>query len=284
MAKLATIDTSARKPLKKRALRIALLTGGLLAGAGVAGWAGLQVQPHAMHSEQEPAASLPMMPLPPTLPSPVERFYRAVYGTEVPVIASAEITGRGTMRIAGITLPVRLRFTHQVGFSYHHEIEVTWFRLPVFTVNEHYVDGVAVLELPFGTSRGANIDQAANLTLWAEAVWMPAIWLTDVQVRWEAIDDRTALLIVPFGETEQQFTVFFAEDSGLIQRIESMRYQAADSAEPTLWINIIRSWELVDGWLLPKETAISWDHDTPWAELQTDSVIYFQPADVTHPE
>ena len=66
-------------------------------------------------------------------------------------------------------------------------------------VNEWYLDGKARMELPVGVIENEpKIDMAANLALWGEAIWLPSILITDPRVRWEAIDDTTARLIVPF--------------------------------------------------------------------------------------
>ena len=58
------------------------------------------------------------------------------------------------MRIMGITFPTRFRFTHIAGQSYRHYIETTIFGLPLMKVNEHYLDRVGRLELPFGMEEG----------------------------------------------------------------------------------------------------------------------------------
>jgi hypothetical protein len=86
--------------------------------------------------------------LPAGLPEPVDRFYRALYGDEVPSVHSAVITGRGTMRINGITLPARFRFSHVTGQHYRHYIENTLFGLRLLTVNEWFTDGTGRLDLP----------------------------------------------------------------------------------------------------------------------------------------
>ena len=68
------------------------------------------------------------VPLPAGLPAPVERFYRTVYGEDVPVIETVVITGRATMRpMFNIPLPARFVFIHNTGRDYRHYFEATFF-------------------------------------------------------------------------------------------------------------------------------------------------------------
>ena len=191
------------------------------------------------------------------------------------MIRSAVISGRGTMRVNGITLPVRFRFAHAAGRDYRHHIEATMYGIRLLTVHETYVDGVARLELPFGTSDGPNIDQGANLALWAEAIWMPSVWLTDERVRWEPIDAGSASLIVPFGDVEETFTARFDPSTRLLRRLESMRYKGEKVRTKTTWRNDVRRWADLDGRLLAIDTDITWlDDGAPWARLTTEDVVY----------
>lgn len=186
----------------------------------------------------QPEGEHATVPLPKGLPAPVDRFYRTLYGDEIPVITSAVISGRASLRIMGIPMQGRFRFTHDAGQGYHHYIETTLFGLPLMQVNEHFLDDRARLELPFGvTENEPKVDQAANLSLWAESIWFPAIFLTDLRVRWEAVDEVTAMLVVPFGNDEERLLVRFDPATGLVQLFEAMRYKAADSAGKTLWLN-----------------------------------------------
>ena len=138
------------------------------------------------------------VPLPTGLPVPVERYFRTVLGDLVPVVETAVVSGRGRLRFAGLTLPARFRFTHEAGRSYRHDIECTWFGLPILTVVEIYLEGHAHLGLPFGVvENDPKTDQAANLNLWGEVVWFPSILATDPRVRWEPVDGTTARLVVP---------------------------------------------------------------------------------------
>ncbi len=256
-------------------MKIILVVGGVLAALVLLLWLGLRIQPAPFVPFPGQQPELETVPLPAGLPAPVERFYRELYGDRVPVIESAVITGRGTMRINGITFPARFRFTHQAGQGYRHYIETTLFGMPLLAVNEHFLNGTARLELPFGVSEGPAVDQGANLALWAEAAWMPAVWITDPQARWEPVDDHTALLVVPFNEAEERFVVRFEPDTGMMALMESMRYKGEDDTHKVLWLNEARTWTTVDGNPTPGLTTVTWlDEGTPWAVLTTESVIY----------
>lgn len=241
----------------------------------LAGRAGLQVQPAPFPPPAGPAAAPETVPLPEGLPPPVEHFYRTLYGNDLPLIESAVISGRGTMRIGGITFPVRFRFTHETGRNYHHYIENTFFGLPVMKVDEYYVNGTARLELPFGVARGSKIDQGANLALWAEAIWMPAAWATDPRTHFEPVGEHTAELVVPFGNTEERITLHFDPKTALLQEMQSMRYRGEESEEKTLWLNDVREWSRMDGWLIPVSIAVAWgDEASPWAVFTAEEVVY----------
>ncbi len=242
----------------------------------LAAWIGLQINPQPLpliSSREELATGT--LPLPQDLPVPVKRFYTQIYGDSIPIIDSVIINGRGTMRVIGITLPVRFQFIHDTGHSYRHYIEATFFGIPIMKINETYIDGVGRMELPFGVSEGQKINQGANLALWAEAIWMPSVWITNPDVQWAPIDDYTALLIVPFDDSDEYITVYFDPQTGLLNRMESMRYKGEESEEKILWINQVIKWDYIDGRLAPVMTAITWqDEDKPWAILTTEKIAY----------
>jgi len=111
---------------KRNFMKIIYIITIVLAALVFIGWLGLQVQPKsfAIPALSEPGASsvagesLETVALRVDLPRPVDRFYRRIYGENVPVITSAIISGRGTLRLPsgkGITFPGRFRFTHRAG-------------------------------------------------------------------------------------------------------------------------------------------------------------------------
>lgn len=257
-------------------MRILLVVGGLLTGLITLGWLGLRVKPAPFPSVAPTASELETIPLPAGLPAPVERYFRQVYGGDrVPLIETAVVSGRATMSPVGsVQIPARFRFVHKAGQDYRHYFELTWFGRTVGVGNEYYLNGKSRLALPMGLSdEGPQIDQAANLSLWAEYAWLPAVLVTDPRVRWEPVDDHTALLKVPFGDEEQTFVARFDPASGRLRVLESMRYKDSKSAAKTLWINESSNWQTLGGYEIPATGAVTWfDQGKPWAMFTVEDI------------
>jgi hypothetical protein len=249
---------------------------GAVATVPVAGWVGLQVKPAPFPAYPERTPQLDTVPVPDRLPEPVVRFYRAVYGERVPLINSAVMTGPATLRQFGIRFPGRYRFVHEAGQGYRHYLEATVFGWPLMTVNEWYLDGKCRLELPVGVVENEpQIDQAANLGLWGESMAYAEIFVTDPRVHWESVDDVTARLIVPFGDEEETFTVRFDADTGLIRRMEAMRWRDPGDTSKILWWGEVESWQRVDGQLRPRVMSVTWqDQGTPWALFTIEDLVF----------
>ncbi len=269
---MTTIPVTGTRPViaRPKVVNWLMITVGILAALVGLGWIGTLLQPASFASVPQPVMPPETVPLPAGLPAPVERFYRQLYGEQIPVIRSAVIRGRGTMRIEplfNMTLPVRFSFLHEAGRSYRHYIEVTFFGLPVLKVNEYYVDGKERQELPWAVATdNPKLDQGGNLGMWAEIIqWLPAVLVTDPNVRWEAVDDDTALLVVPFGAEEKRFVVRFDPVSGQLLYWEVMRY-ANGEGEKTLWVN--GTW-FEDGspWFMIREVDVVYnvDVDVSWS-------------------
>lgn len=268
--------------MRKRIGMILGIVVGVIVVLVALGWIGLQVKPAAFPAYPERAETFETVPLPEDLPAPVVRYYRAILGVEgdapvdVPVIDSAVITASAQIRLMGITFPSRARFTHIAGQGYRHYIESTIFGLPLLKVNERYLDGAGVMELPFGTIEGEpQVDSSANLGLWGESIWLPNIFVTDDRVRWEAIDDTHARLFVPFEDTEDVFTVTFDPETGLLAEMEAMRWKGADSEGKTRWILQPYGWVEFNGMLVPSPAGVVWeDEGTPWLVMDLTDVAF----------
>jgi hypothetical protein len=257
-------------------MRILLFVGLVLAAIILLGWLGLRVRPRSFAPHAERTPKLATVPLPAGLPAPVAHFFRRVYGERIPIIETVVIKGRADMTI-GITMPARFVFVHNAGKDYRHYFEATWFGLPIMKVNERYIDGKSLFELPFATyDDDASTNQGANLAVWAEAAWFPAIWATDPRVRWEPIDDRTALMFVPFRDKEENFVLRFNPETGLLDSMEAMRYRdAGDQAPKIPWITRSVPGPNIEGTPLSAAGTATWlDQGRPWAVFRLEDVVY----------
>ncbi len=117
--------------------RIVTALGAAAAAVTATGWLGLRARPAPFSAVPQPPAPPETVPLPAGLREPVERFYRQNYGEQVPVICSAVLSGRGTLRLNGITFPMRFRFIHEAARNFRAYFELNVFGVPVMKVNEH---------------------------------------------------------------------------------------------------------------------------------------------------
>jgi hypothetical protein len=241
------------------------------------GWLGLQIKPKPFAPYPEKTPELKTMPLPAGLPAPVERFYKTIYGDEIPVIETAVLKGRASISPFGVRLPARFVFVHNAGRDYRHYFEATWFGIPLLKVDEGYIDGESFFESPMGSYYDdPNTNQGANLAVWAEAGFFPSIWLTDERVRWESVDDYTALLYVPFEDQEENFVVRFNPETGLIDTMEAMRFRdPGESKKKILWITRNEPEPKIAGTKLSATGSATWlDQGKPWAVFTLEEVDY----------
>ena len=244
----------------------------------IAGWMGLRVKPKPFPMATLPQMEIKTVPLPAGLPAPVERFYRTVYGDEIPVIETVVIHGRAVIRpFMNIPFPARFLFVHEAGKNYRHYIEATWFGMLLLKVNEGYVDRESFFESPMGTYYDdPNTNQGANLALWAEAGWFPALWVTDGRAHWVAVDEQTALLYVPFEQAEETFVVRFNPQTGLVDSMEAMRYREPGEGKPKiLWITRNEAGASLPGSHLSAVGSAMWlDQGRPWASFTLEELVY----------
>lgn len=264
--------------MRKTVIKVVAWPLGVLGALTFVGWLGLQVQPAPFPDYPEAsAAHIATMAVPAGLPGPVDRFYRKVYGDSVPVITSAVLTGRATVRPAGpFAFPARYRFTHVAGKDYRHYIEACWFGIPVITVNETYLNGASLMDIPvIGKDSGPKVEAAANLGMWAEAWQYPALFVTDPRVRWRPVDEETAVLVVPFKGGTQSFIVRFDPETSLPTWTETMRFHGSSSAAETLWMTHATGYRELGGVLTNTVGSATWmDDGKPWATFTLEDTRF----------
>ena len=242
--------------------------GAALAAGALATRRGLKQLPEPFRIE---AATPHFQPQPmPDLPEPVRRYLEVV-APDLPVMTSAIVTGRFTMLMKGLHIPGRWRFTHEVGVGYKHEMELTVFGRKVTQGTETYIDGQARLDLPGQlVENEPKVNLSALQTMWAEYLWLPSVLAT---ARWEASDPLSALMWIP--QCEQPFTAVFDQQTGLLQRFDTLRYRDASDAEPVAWTTANLAWTRINGIGVPAVGAVQWaDMTQPWLRMSLDDVAW----------
>ena len=235
-------------------------------------WLGLKIRPKPFPAYPQKTPELKTVPLPAGLPEPVERYYRKVFGDNVPVIGTVVLTGRGVIKpFMNIPFYARFVMVHNAGKDYRHYFEATFFGKPILKVNEGYLDGESFFESPMGTYYDdPNTNQGANLAVWAEGAWFPSIWITDPRVSWAPVDENTALLYVPFEDNQETFVLRFNPQTGLLDMMEAMRYKNSADKHKILWITASAK-----GKKGGDVALITWlDEGRPWAALTLDSMVF----------
>jgi hypothetical protein len=255
--------------------------GALLSGLILLGLIALQglrtpAAPLAAFPAQTPA--LTSVPVPRDLPAPVARYYETIAGADVPLVETAVFTGHGTLRFSGITFPTRVRMAHTVGQDYRQLFEATYYGRPLMAADERIIDGHAVLETPVGrVENDPGTDSASNLALWAFALMAPSAYVQDGRVRWEALDENSARLVVPSGDGEDSFTVTFDPATGLVQHMDALRYVDAEQGKKP-WRVVPGAWQEVAGMLIPTRLEVIWlEEGTPWLTAEIEDVAYNVP-------
>lgn len=250
---------------------------GAAAGLATLAAAGLAVRPRPFPDFPQPSGPITEhVTLPDGLPAPVLRWLRSVYGERVPVVRSVVVTGRARINPFGAWMPARFRFTHDAGRGYRHYIEATWFGQPVLRVNERYLDGRSLIEIPvIGTDRGPRVDQAANIGMWAElAASAPSVLVTDPRVSWRPIDGSTAELVVPLGEASRDsLVVRFDPASGAMRSLEALRFRSSREDAKVLWVAASAPGPTLGEHRLPAVGTATWgDMGRPWARFTTEDL------------
>lgn len=249
---------------------------GGLAGVGLGlAWWGLR-RPAPFPAPVGPSRDMGTVPLPGDLPVPVLRYLRGVLPDPSPRQTSAAVCGVGRIRIGPVWLPLRFRYSLLAGQAYRHEMEVVLWARRLLRAHEQFRQGHARLELPFGTvADSRQVDSAANVALWGEMVWLPAVFVTDRRVRWQDVGQGKAALIVPSPEGEDRLEFAFDAESGLPTAVEALRYRRPKDSAKAPWRVEFQAWGTFRGVRAPSRLSVRWlDEAGPWLRVEVHSVSH----------
>jgi uncharacterized protein DUF6920 len=204
------------------------------------------------------------------LPAPVARYLRLVLRPGQPMIAGVHLRHTGTFNLsdssqrwAPFTSDQRV-ITHRPGFDWDARIAVA----PGFEVRVHdaYIDGEGLLHaallamFPLVIQRGTReMAEGELMRFLAESPWYPTVLLPDQGVRWEPLDDRSAVATLGDGRVSASLVFRFAPN-GLLEsvRSETRGRLVAGVAVPTPWLGRWSDWRWVNGVRIPTRGEVSW--------------------------
>ena len=204
------------------------------------------------------------------LPAPVQRYFRIALKEGQPLLTAASVKHAGTFamgetseRWRPFTSTQRV-VTRRPGFDWDARISM----IPGMQVHVHdaYVAGEGILHaalsglVTLANTRGTpEAAQGELMRFFAEAVWYPTALLPSQGVRWEAVDDTSAMATMKDGDVKLTLLFRFS-DAGLVNSVRAQaRGRVVNGAVvPTPWEGRVWRYEVRDGMHVPIEAEVAW--------------------------
>lgn len=204
------------------------------------------------------------------LPAPVQRYFRLVLEEGQPMVAGVRVQHRGTFNMSETTDRWKLFtsdqkvITQRPGFDWDGRIAMMP-GLPV-RVHDAYVTGEGILHASLlglfslvDMHGGGDVAEGELMRFFAEAAWYPTVLLPSQDVRWEAVDDRSAYATLTEGAVS--ITMLFTfDEQGLIEtvRTQARGRTVGNEVVPTPWQGRFWSFEERGGMLVPLDGEVAW--------------------------
>lgn len=205
------------------------------------------------------------------LPAPVQRYFRTALEEGQPIVSSVSVehTGSFNMSDSGeqwrpFTSTQRV-VTRRPGFVWDGRIAL----VPGVAVHVHdaYIAGEGILDpalfglITLGDMRdtGGDVARGELMRFFAEAAWYPTALLPSQGVRWEPVDDRSAMGTMADGAPSVAMLFRFGDD-GLIAsvRAEARGRMVGGQVIPTAWEGRFTSYEERSGMRVPLSGEVAW--------------------------
>jgi Family of unknown function (DUF6544) len=182
----------------------------------------------------------------------------------VPKLETMALWGRPKMRRGpGPWLPLRMRNIHRIGHDIVSDLDLTWYGRPVLHIVDAFVDGHGLSRIGGHDIVGDDIDQGANLFLWAEAALVPSVFAEGGPVTAEQEDPWTVRLTVPLGAGTDTAWLRFSD--GHPSRFFALRYKGQGGDTKIWWHVDFADWRVLHGIPLAARADVIWeDEGRPW--------------------
>jgi len=204
------------------------------------------------------------------LPLPVARYLRAVLKDGQPLIAAATFTMAGSFNMSAtgerwkpFTSTQRV-VVHRPGFLWNGSVSM--FPAVRGRVHDRYIAGVGGLHATLlGLYTVARVEGAGEIArgelmrYFAETPWYPTALLPSQGVRWEAVDDQSAMGTLSDGPITLTL-LFKFDDAGLIASVHADARGAVSGSETVMrpWDCSVSNYQLRSGMLVPTRGEAAW--------------------------
>ena len=214
------------------------------------------------------------------LPPPVERYRDLALRDGPRRVETVDIDATAWMRRPGTPrIPLRIRMAHRLGQEFVHDIRIGRGPLAFRFGLDAYVAGHGLVRIGQSVQQGPAFDQGALIAMWGEALAFPAAWDGRNDVRWEAMGDASARLVVTRPRGVIPITVGFHRGSGCPIWIEADRPKG-DGPE-VRWRGTSTDWRRWPGGVIaPSRYRAQWaDEPWPWIDIRVRDVRVNVPID-----
>jgi hypothetical protein len=215
------------------------------------------------------------------LPEPVQRYFKLALKEAQPYISYARITNDGLFKSGPDKDWVDIKgeqyaTTERPGFIWKGTTTL-------FSARDQYILGKGRLAVAlFGLIRivdgkGASYDQGELLRWLGESILYPTNLLPGLNLRWNAIDERTAKLTFNYNGLSLSYKVTF-NDAGEIIQMETKRYMDKDHLET--WIIKPANYREINDLKVPTAFEVIWrlkKGDLSYAKFNIQKIEYDKP-------
>jgi hypothetical protein len=200
---------------------------------------GFFFKPAEHKPELEPIDPPEMIPLPDDLPAPMRRYLQMCFGDEVPLPTTAVAWGLGKRigrsfgRLGPLWMPSYWALYLVPGREFVYRLTVTWFGRKMLQGGDELRQGYGRFIMNKDRLENTNINKSEWIMMWMYTILAaPSAILADAKNTWEAVDDESATLSVPYQDGSRwEFTLLFDSESGQLTGVDTMRVTSRDGKE-----------------------------------------------------
>lgn len=214
-----------------------------------------QLQKYMMHAEVKKYSKDILIDLPP----PVRGYFEYTLTPGQQYIQKVYLAHKGVFKTSLDSKWIRIKgeqhfTTKEPGF--------VWIgKTALFTARDMYIDSkgsiiVSLLHLfQIVKGTGPHYDQGELLRWLGESVWFPTNLLPSDNLKWSAIDDKTARLSYIHEDFTISYKVHF-DERGEITELETQRHMGEEGL--TTWRGKVSNYQTVNGMKIPMSIEAMW--------------------------